>query len=299
MNEQPGQPTPSGTTPSGLSVPAAVPALDLKVCDARPLPRCFASLALELPDEAIAKLRALDTTRAMVAFKPRGGGQTQFMPLAMFMADFPAEAAAELGTGGPMLAIVEPNDGRLEKFCFGFVAPGEVKAAQAGASREVAELREYIKALAQQQQETMKLIMLAGGGNGGGQGNSLDQQLVLLDKLTAVMQRMMPPAPPAQDPAKIAEGMAAMANGMGNAMGAMLNNAKTLTEQAKSLGQAQAPSIAQEIKEVMSIPGAPDLAKQLASGVFNMRSGNSGKGPLGGDNGGAPASADAVLDKVG
>jgi len=243
-------------------------------------------MALELPDEAVAKLRAIDTTRALVAFKPRGGGQTQFMPLALFMADFAAEAAQELGTGGPMLAIVEPNDGRLEKFCFGFVAPGEVKTGQAGASREVTELRDMVKLLAQQQQETMKLVLLAGGG--GGQGNGLDQQLALLDKLTTVMQRMMPAPPPAQDPAKIAEGMAAMANGMGNAMGAMLNNAKTLTEQAKTLGAPPAPTFAQEVKEVMSIPGAPELARSLADRVLAPRSGNSGKGHQGGDNGSAP-----------
>ena len=249
-------------TQSDASQPSAPPALlDTKLRDDRPLPRSFESIRDQLEPEQIAKLRAIDKSRAMVTLKVRGARTTQPLPLAGFIVDFAEEAADEMGTGGPMLAVINPNDGVLEPFAIGFVAPGDIKRG-GQTDGEVQALRAAVSAMEQRQQQ---LLLLAAGGGG---AMSMKDKLEEMKLFKEIFTDKTPVAPAPDLNAQIAsmgQAFSGMFQAMGQGMGAMK---QVSAEMGAVAGEK---SFASEVKEIMSIDGAPMLAKEVVDRVLPPR----------------------------
>lgn len=256
---QPTNPTVGEAAPAALSCIGA---------DERALPRQFLSIASQLPEEALAKLRALDSTRAMVTLKVQG---RVLAPVAMaeFVVDFASEAAEKAETGGRMSAIVDPNDGVLPNFAFGFVAPGEVRGAAAGQQmdaiqRLIAAFEARFTSLQAQQQQMLQQIQLLALSGGMGNGGSQNQLKDLLDQFSAV-GRVMREINPAQDPAALIQGtMGAMGTAMQSMVGLMQQTKAGIETVA---GKPRETSLAQDVKELAEIP----LVKDVVTGMVLKR----------------------------
>lgn len=255
----------NGTTPP-LTRPEPVGGLemDTKVRDDKPLPRQFETIRTQLEPEHLAKLRAIDKSRAMVSLCVRGGRRTQPMPLAGFVLDFAQEAAEEMGTGGPMLAIVDPNDGQLEIFAFGFLAPGKINKGESGSS-EITLLREQIRAMNEKMERQQQLVLLSAGGGGGASRKEMLEEMMMFKQL---FKDDRPAVDPNAQFAAMGQGFSAMCTAMGTGM-------KSMREVSGELVKAPDKSFASEIKEVMSIDGAPDLAKTIVDRVLPAKNKNS------------------------
>lgn len=227
--------------------------LDLRDGGDKPLPSCFLPMLDQLSEEQRGKLREIDPSVATVRFRPRGGRDTKPEYLAAFVYDFAEEAASFVGKGGPMLAIVDPNDGKLRPFGIGFIAP-EVAPQQGGADRALVERLEAMEAKFQQ---AMQLMLM-------GQ----QPQTTMAERIQelAALAQMFKSMNPAQDPAAYVQAMGGV---MGNMTQALIGNLKTMQEAAGALATKPAEkSIAQEVAEIMKIPGASDLTMRLADRVL-------------------------------
>lgn len=223
--------------------------LDVRDGADKPLPSCFLPMLDQLSEEQRGKLREIDPSVATVRFRPRGGRDTKPEYLAAFVVDFAEEAAEFAGKGGPMLAIVDPNDGKLRPFAIGFVAP-EV-APQQGAQDRV--LVERLEAMEAKFQQMMQLMLM-----GQQPQSSMTERIQELAALAQMFKSMNP----AQDPAAYVQAMGGV---MGNMTQALIGNMKTMQEAAGALAVKPAEkSIAQEVAEIMKIPGATDMTMRLA-----------------------------------
>lgn len=262
-------------TQSDASQPSATPAnpplLDEKRRDDKPLPRQFETIRDQLEDEQIAKLRAVDRSRATVILRVRGMASKGPMPLAGFVVDFASEAAEEMGTGGPMMAVINPNDGVLEQFAIGFVAPGEINKAGGRSDAVVDALRAE---LAQMKQDQTRILLMAGGG-----GVSMKDKLEEMKLFKEIFTDKTPVAPAPDLNAQIAN-MGSMFSGMFRAMGEGMGAMRQVSQEITA--HSAEKSFAGEFKEIMSIPGAPDLAREIVDRTLPPRRATSVAGNRGG-----------------
>lgn len=165
--EKPVSPSTEHPTISAEAGPASI-ALDVKpqAKSLRGLSPAFKSIEDQMQQtfpEALAKLRdpELDFTRALVSVRARGGKQTPALMLADFVIlDFARACAEEIGQGGPLSVVIDPNDGKGARFAFGFVAPQVEVAPEA----EARGLRSEIEKLRDEVRRSQQLAMLGGGG---------------------------------------------------------------------------------------------------------------------------------------
>lgn len=252
-------------SPTDVSAPGPVPSapvLDVRVTDTRPLPRAFEGMRSQLLPEHIAKLRALDQSRATVVLKAQGR-VSQSMALAEFVVDFAGESAEAMQTGGRMLAIINPNDGVLEQFFIGFIAPGEVRDRRDDAASTL--LLSKLQALEAKLERQQQLTLLAGAG-----GGSLKDRLEELKLLRDIAGGNAQPAQAQPSMGELMKDMSAAFAAMGQGMGAGM---KSVMEAGREIATVAVPekSFAAEVKEVMAIPGVPDVAHRVVDRVLPPR----------------------------
>lgn len=250
----PGLPTQSGPAAAQDTAFDAAQFVDLADPADKPMPSAFLGMRGRLSVEQIGKLRELDPSVAMVRFRPRGGRDTRPEYLAAFIADFEAEAAEFVGKGGPMLAIIDPNDGKLRPFVIGIDAPPP--AAGAKPASEIQMLVDRLDAMQQQQQQMMQLVLL--GGNGGG---NLQDQLAVFAQFAQIFKAMNP----AQDPAAYVQAMGAAFNGISTVM---LGGMRQFQQASAEMVIKPEKDWVDDVERLAKIPGASEIAGRLAGKIL-------------------------------
>jgi len=293
----PQQPQFTPTQGSANPQPQFQPGMDIRpqARELRGLSPAFVSIEDQLSKrfpEAIAKLRdpGLDYTRAMISIRPRGGKQSQFMPLADFViTDFAEACALEARQGGPLTVTVEPNDGVRPRFVFGFDAP-HVDIAPESVNKT---LQDQVDALKLQIQRDRELAELGRGG-GAAQMSEDEREMKFLQKMQ-MYKNIFAPAGTAAAPVDPMKMMQDTMNMTGNMVGAALGMVKNVGQATQALNPAASAGAvaAAEANAWMGVvkegmPVVKELVPVVIQGVQAM------KGPAGESAAAAAAVADVA-----
>ncbi len=237
--------------------PLGAPQLDLQG-----LAGMFHSIAHSLPPSTLARLKTIDVSRAYVTVRAGLIGQkSPRVALGVFSEDFALEAADLVKSAGKLIAEIDPNDGS-SLITFSFRVDGVAVPAAADPNGPVVaalqSLQAEIEQLKQERELDRKLAQL---GNQGGLEHDLDR----LVRLQQVLQGMTPKtADPIEQLSKMGQALQPVMQGFGDLR---QSAAKAFAIETKPPEK----SFAQELKEVMEVPGAQDVFKQAVSRLFTAK----------------------------